>query len=89
MDNPCSYCKTYWSLLKTLLNGRKVPLIPPIQIGDKFISNFTEKAKGFSYYFAKQCSVIDNNSQLPDCVKFCTSERLNNIKFAFMDILKF
>ena len=64
-------------------------LIPPIQIDDKFITYFTEKAKAFNNYFAKQCRVIDNNSQLSDCANFCTNDlRLNNIVFANVDILK-
>ena len=59
LNNPRSHCKTYWSLLKTLINGKRVP---PIQIGDKIITNFKEKAKAFNDYFGKQCRKIDNNS---------------------------
>ena len=88
VNNPHSHCKSYWSLLKTLVNGRRVPLIPPIQIGHKFVTNFTEKAKVFNDYFAKQCRVIDNNSQIPDCPNFYTNEKLNNTKFGNADILK-
>ena len=43
LNNPRTNCKTYWSLLKTLVNGRRVPLMNPIEIGAKFITNFTEK----------------------------------------------
>ena len=43
------------------LFGRRVSLIPQIQIGDKFITNFIENAKSFNDHFAK-CRVIDNNS---------------------------
>ena len=85
MNNPRTDCKTYWSL-KTI-DYRRKPLIPPNQTGDKFINYFTEKAKAFKNYFAKQCRVIDNNSQLPDHANFCTNVRLNNIKFANADIL--
>ena len=65
LNNPRTHCKTYWSLLKTLVNGRRVSLVLPIQIGDKFIATFTENAKAFNNYFAERCRVIDNNSQLP------------------------
>ena len=44
LNNPRTHCKTYWTLLKTLVNDTRVPLIPSIQTGDKFITNFTEKA---------------------------------------------
>ena len=65
MNNPRAHCKIYWSLLKTLVNGRKVSLIPPIQIGDKFITNFTEKDRAFNDCFAKKNRVNDRNSQPP------------------------
>ena len=29
--------KTYWSILKTFYNGKKVPIIPPLLINDKLI----------------------------------------------------
>ena len=66
LNNPLTKTKTYWSILKTLLNGRKIPLIPPILVGDKFITNFSEKATLFNEYFAKQCTLIENSSQIPD-----------------------
>ena len=39
---------TYWSILKTFCNGKKIPVIPPILINSKFVSNFEEKANHFS-----------------------------------------
>ena len=82
------HCKTYWSLLKILDNGKRASLIPPIQIGDKFVTRFTGKAEVFNDYFAKQCSVIDNNGQIPDCNDFCTNERLNKNKFVNANMSK-
>ena len=41
--NPNTIVKTYWSILKTFANGRKVPLIPPLLINDEFISHFKSK----------------------------------------------
>ena len=58
LNKTCTNCKKYWSLPKKSVDGsRTVPLT--IQIGCKFITNFTEKAKVFTDYFAKQCRVID------------------------------
>ena len=51
LNNPCTHCKTYWSLLKTLVIGRRMPLIPRIQIGYKFKTNFTEKAEPLTIIF--------------------------------------
>ena len=86
LSNPSTHCKTHWSLLKTMVNGRRVPVIPPIQIGDKFITSFTEKAEVLNGYFAKQCRVIDNNSQIPNRNNFYTNERLSKIKFVNTEI---
>ena len=43
--------KSYWSILKTLYNGIKIPLILPILINSKLISNFKEKANHFNAFF--------------------------------------
>ena len=75
-------------MLKILDNGKTTSLIPPIQIGDKFITRFTGKAEVFNDDFAKQCRVIDNNSQIPNCNDFCTNERLNKNKFANANMSK-
>ena len=44
LDSLRTYCKTYWSKLKALVNGRRMPLIPTIKTRDIFITIFTEKA---------------------------------------------
>ena len=66
--NGCSKAiapKYYWSLLKAMLNDKKVPCIPPVFHDNKFLPDFSEKADLFNSFFAKQCSVIENNSVLP------------------------
>ena len=44
--NPLVYI--YWTLLKTLLNGRKVPCIPPLFHDNKFITDFRELSEIFN-----------------------------------------
>ena len=44
--------KSYWSILKTLYNGKEILLILPILINNKLMSNFKEKANHFSAFFA-------------------------------------
>ena len=51
-----------WSLLKTFLNSKKIPCIPPLYHDDKFVCDFKEKSVIFNNYFAQQCSVINSNS---------------------------
>ena len=44
LANPETCSKTYWSLINTVLNKAKVPLIPPIPENGIFTTDFTEKA---------------------------------------------
>ena len=39
LNNPLLQAKTYWSILKSFYNDRKVPLIPPLLIDDKFVTD--------------------------------------------------
>ena len=57
--------KAYWSIIKTLFNDKKVPVIPPILVNNKLVTNFTGKGKIFNDFFSKQCQLIPNNSTLP------------------------
>ena len=61
MVNPSTIAKTYWSILKTFANGRKVPVIPLLLINDEFISDFKTKANYFNRFFNQQCTAISKN----------------------------
>ena len=65
LNDPHTSAKSYWSILKTTHNGKKTPLIPPILINNKLISNFKEKENHFNAFFASQCTPVSNNSTLP------------------------
>ena len=80
--------KAYWALLKFFLNNRKMPVIPPLFHNDKFVTDFKEKAGLFNLFFAKQCSLIKNDSKLPPRLHFLTEKRLSTVKFVNTDILK-
>ena len=73
--------KYYWSLLKTKLNDKKVPCIPPIFYDNKFITDFSKKADLFNSFFAKQWSIIENNSVLPSSTIPITERYLTNNEF--------
>ena len=47
LNDPSLSNKTYWSILKTFYNGKKVPIIPPLFINNKFVTDFQEKANVF------------------------------------------
>ena len=59
--------------------------MPPIPVGDRFVSNFAEKAELFNSYFASQCTPVINKSQLPT-LEFKTSKRIEKITFTDDDI---
>ena len=51
LNNPSTRSKTYWSILKSFYKGNKVPLIPPLLVNNKIVSDFTEKANLFNALF--------------------------------------
>ena len=65
LSDPMSSLKSYSSILKTFLNNKKTPCIPPLLQDDKFITNIKKMADIFNNFFAKQCSLINTNSDLP------------------------
>ena len=70
--------KTYWSLMKSFVNGKKAPIISPLLFNNNLISNFKEKANIFYDFFAQQCQPIANNSILPTNQIFYTQNRLRD-----------
>ena len=87
LNDPSANQKKYWTVLKTLMNDKKTPLIPPILIDDTFVSDFQEKAELFNNYFADQCCPIENRSQIPDTVEVITDTFLHNVEFTSNDVL--
>ena len=86
---PSTSPKTYWSVLKSFHNNKKIPCIPPIFHENRFVTNFKEKAELFNSFFAKQCSIIDNGSEIPSFLHPKTDKSLSNITFTEKDIEKF
>ena len=80
--------KFYWTMLKTLLSDTKIPCIPPLIAENKFVTDFEKKAELFNIFFAKQCSVINNDSSLPTSMFSWTNKTLSEIRFCDDDILK-
>ena len=65
LEDPSTAPKTYWSILNRFLSTKKLPIISPILVHDRFVSNFAKKAKLFNSYFASQCIPVTAKSQLP------------------------
>ena len=69
LANPVTSRKAYWSLINTLLNKAKLPLISPLYENGLFITDFEKKAQVFNDYFILQCSTIDTGSVIPPQVQ--------------------
>ena len=59
--NPSSSLKTYWSVSKSFLNNKIIPVIPPVFQEHKFREIFKKKAEVFYSQFA----LINNISKIP------------------------
>ena len=88
LADPLTIPKTYWSILKTFLNNKKIPCIPPLFHKNKFIADFKEKAELFNHFLVYQCSLLSNNSVLPTNLPQLTSKCLDSIHFSISDIAK-
>ena len=84
LADPLTSPKTCWSILKTFLNNKKIPCIPPLFHENKFITDFKEKTELFNHFFVNQCSLSSNNSVLPQPTNQC----LDSIHFSRSDIAK-
>ena len=65
LTNQKTSSKTYWSILKTFYNGKKVPLMPPLVINNTLGSDLKRKSDHVSNIFASKCTPVNNDSVLP------------------------
>ena len=80
--------KTYWSILETFYNDKKIPLIPPLLANDKFVTDIKTKADIFNKFFAEQCTPLKNDSKIPINQIFLTQSQLISLDFNEDEILK-
>ena len=78
--------KTYWSILKILFNNKKIPCIPPLLKDNNYVTNFQKKAQLFNLFFAKQCCLIENSSELLLNFYKKTGKSISVIRFVCDDI---
>ena len=88
LPDPSTPSKSYWSILKTFVNGQKNSVILPLLVNDKFVTNVLEKANLFNDFFSKQCQPVQNNSTLPKSNTYHTENRQNDIIFDNEKLLK-
>ena len=82
LNNPNTGTKCYWSLIKTLQNGKKVPCVPPIYDNNIYVTDFKEIYQLFNSYFSEQCNFLKNISTLPNICSKHTYNILDAIIFS-------
>ena len=88
LNDPKTAPKTYWKILKAFVNGTKIPLIPPLLVGNQLVTEFLVKANLFNDYFSQQCTTVDNDSFIPPNITFATEQKLSTLEFYTDDIVK-
>ena len=77
--------RQYW---KKLYNDKKIPLIPPLLVDDKFVTDMKTKANIFNKFLVEKCTPLKNNSKLQSSQMFLTQSRLISLDFNEDEILK-
>ena len=72
LNDPKTTPKTYLKILKTSVNESKIPLIPPLLVGNQFVTDFLAKCNLFSKYFSQQCTKEDKDSSILPNITFET-----------------
>ena len=88
MINPLTSTKTYWSILKSCLNNKKIPCIPPLFHQNRYITKYKDKTELFNNVFTNQCSLIRNSSVLPSVLFKRTDNVISSIDFGSDDVAK-
>ena len=87
LNDPSTSAKSYWTILKTFYNKRKIPLIPPLLVNNSFVTDFKEKANLFNEFFCKQFIPVANDSTLPTLLE-TPNETLSSLEVIASDIKK-
>ena len=56
-------------------HGKKITLIPPLNVDNKLAADFKDKARLFSEFFASKCTPITSDNSLPRLVVFNSASR--------------
>ena len=86
LNDPTIQTKSYWTILKSFYNNKNIPLVPPLLINDKFVTDLKTKANIFNKFFAEQSTPLKNDSILPTSQHVLTPSRLHSINFSFEEI---
>ena len=88
LNNTQTSSKTYWSIIKPCYNVRKIPIIPPLLVNGKIITDFNERANLFNKYFSSQCNPLPSDSKLTGNQTYITETKLSSFNIEDEDICK-
>ena len=81
INDPRTATETYWLILKKFVNNSLIPFIPPLSVGNKFVTDVLVKVSLFNNYFSQQGTKLVNNSSIPE-------NMLSAFEFSISDISK-
>ena len=79
LNDPTSSSKSYWSVSKTLVSDKNIPVMPEILVSNKIASNFRGKAIIFNDIINKHCNLNIKQYHPPINQTFETINRLSSI----------
>ena len=88
LSNPSASSKTFWIILNIFCNSKKIPLIPPIFIGNKLENDFKLKANHINWYFASKCTLINNDSSFLSSFEFYCQSRPSSLKDNILKVVR-
>ena len=88
LNDPKTAPNTYWLILKTVANGSKIPLIPPVLVNNEFVTDFLVNSNLFNDFFKEQCRPIANDSSFPHNQIIETVNRLSEFNIDTDTVIK-
>ena len=86
LSDPTSGIKSYWATLNKIINEKRFSNVPSLLENGVFVTNFRTKTNIFNDHFVEQCSVIINDSVLPNLISLCDT-LLSNIEITGEKVL--
>ena len=63
LNNQLLLEETYWSILKTIYSDQKIPLIPPLSVDNKFVTDIKTKANIFNDFFCRAIYTLEKQQR--------------------------
>ena len=88
LNNVQTSPKTYWPIIRSCFNGRKIPMNPTLSVNGKTVTNFKEKTNLCNKYFSCRCNPLPNDSKLPESETYITETKFSSFNIEDEDVCK-